>query len=29
MESFKLLGWTEDRNIRFDIRWTGGLILGY
>jgi len=24
MESFKLLGWTEDRNVRFDIRWTGG-----
>lgn len=24
MESFKLLGWTEHRNVRFDIRWTGG-----
>jgi putative tryptophan/tyrosine transport system substrate-binding protein len=24
MESFKALGWTEDRNARFDIRWTGG-----
>jgi ABC-type uncharacterized transport system substrate-binding protein len=24
MESFKALGWTEDRNVRFDIRWTGG-----
>jgi putative tryptophan/tyrosine transport system substrate-binding protein len=24
MESFKSLGWTEDRNVRFDIRWSGG-----
>jgi ABC-type sugar transport system substrate-binding protein len=24
MESFKKLGWTEDRNVRFDIRWSGG-----
>jgi putative ABC transport system substrate-binding protein len=24
MESFKAFGWTEDRNVRFDIRWTGG-----
>jgi putative ABC transport system substrate-binding protein len=24
MGSFKALGWTEDRNVRFDIRWTGG-----
>ena len=24
MESFKELGWTEDRNVRFDIRWSGG-----
>jgi ABC-type sugar transport system substrate-binding protein len=24
MESFKLLGWTEDRNVQFDLRWTGG-----
>jgi ABC-type uncharacterized transport system substrate-binding protein len=24
MESFKLLGWNEDRNVQFDIRWTGG-----
>jgi len=24
MESFKALGWTEGRNVWFDIRWTGG-----
>ena len=24
MESFKGLGWTEDRNVRFDTRWSGG-----
>jgi ABC-type uncharacterized transport system substrate-binding protein len=24
MESFKKLGWTEHRNVRFDIRWSGG-----
>jgi putative tryptophan/tyrosine transport system substrate-binding protein len=24
MESFKSLGWIEDRNVRFNIRWTGG-----
>jgi putative ABC transport system substrate-binding protein len=24
MGSFKALGWSEDRNVRFDIRWTGG-----
>ena len=24
MGSFKMLGWTEDRNVRFDIRWSGG-----
>jgi putative tryptophan/tyrosine transport system substrate-binding protein len=24
MESFKKLGWTEGRNVRFDIRWSGG-----
>ncbi len=24
MESFKGLGWTEDRNVRLDIRWSGG-----
>jgi putative tryptophan/tyrosine transport system substrate-binding protein len=23
MESFKALGWTEGRNVRFDIRWSG------
>ena len=23
MESFKSLGWTENRNIRFDVRWSG------
>jgi putative ABC transport system substrate-binding protein len=23
MESFKALGWTEDRNVRFDVRWSG------
>ena len=24
MESFKALGWTEGRNVRFDVRWSGG-----
>ncbi len=24
MESFKALGWTENRNVRFEIRWSGG-----
>ena len=24
MESFTAFGWSEDRNVRFDIRWTGG-----
>jgi ABC-type uncharacterized transport system substrate-binding protein len=24
MESFKQLGWVKDRNVQFDIRWTGG-----
>jgi putative ABC transport system substrate-binding protein len=24
LESFKALGWTDERNVRFDIRWTGG-----
>jgi ABC-type uncharacterized transport system substrate-binding protein len=24
MESFKELGWTEDRNVRFGLRWSGG-----
>jgi putative tryptophan/tyrosine transport system substrate-binding protein len=23
MESFKALGWTENRNVRFDVRWSG------
>ncbi len=23
MESFKSLGWTENRNVRFDVRWSG------
>jgi putative ABC transport system substrate-binding protein len=24
IESFKALGWTENRNVRFDVRWGGG-----
>jgi ABC-type uncharacterized transport system substrate-binding protein len=24
MESFKALGWTENRNVRFNVRWSGG-----
>jgi hypothetical protein len=23
VESFKALGWTENRNVRFDVRWSG------